>query len=156
MSLTSRSALAVAALLATLTLSPSGEALAADRLVVYSARIEALIKPMFEAYSKETGVEIQYVTDKEGALVERLKAEGANTPADLLITTDAGNLWQAAQEGVLRTIDSPALEKAVPAQLRDPGKQWFGLSIRARTLFYNTRMVKPAQLSSYEDLADPK
>jgi len=139
-----------------LSLMPAGQALAAERLVVYSARIEALIKPMFEAYTRETGVEIQYVTDKEGALVERLKAEGANTPADLLITTDAGNLWQATQEGVLRAVESPALEKAVPANLRDPGKQWFGLSVRARTLFYNTRFVKPAQLSTYEDLADPK
>jgi len=129
---------------------------AAERVVVYSARIEALIKPMFDAYTRETGVEIQYITDKEGALVERLKAEAANTPADLLITTDAGNLWLAAQEGVLRAIDSPALEKAVPANLRDPGRQWFGLSVRARTLFYNTRTVKPGQLSTYEDLADPK
>lgn len=135
------------------TLTPAH---AADRLVVYSARIEALIKPLFEAYTKETGVEIQYVTDKEGALVERLKAEGANTPADLLITTDAGNLWQAAQEGVLRPVESATLEKAVPAHLRDPGKQWFGLSVRARTLFFNTKMAKAADLSSYEDLANPK
>lgn len=131
-------------------------ATAQDALVVYTARIEALVKPLFDAYTKQTGTPIRFVTDKEGALVERLKAEGANTQADLLITTDAGNLWQAAQEGVLRPIDSPQLEKSIPPQLRDPGKQWFGLSVRARTLFYNTRMVKPAQLSTYEDLADPR
>lgn len=152
----SRGGRTLARLLVALALFPASPVWAAERLVVYSARIEALIKPMFEAYTRETGVEIQYVTDKEGALVERLKAEGANTPADLLITTDAGNLWQASQEGVLRAVESPVLEKAVPPQLRDPGKQWFGLSVRARTLFYNTRSVKPAQLSTYEDLADPK
>jgi iron(III) transport system substrate-binding protein len=134
---------------------PAAPALAGEKLVVYSARIEALVKPMFDAYTKETGVEIQAVTDKEGALVERLKAEGANTPADLLITTDAGNLWQAAQEGVLRPIDSPALAAAVPANLRDPDQQWFGLTVRARTLFFNTQMVKAGELSTYEDLAQP-
>lgn len=139
-----------------LALLSAAPAYATDKLVVYSARIEALIKPMFEAYTKETGIEIQYVTDKEGALVERLKAEGAKTPADLLITTDAGNLWQAAQEGVLRVVESATLDKAVPATLRDPGKQWYGLSIRARTLFFNTKMAKATDLSTYEDLASPK
>ena len=143
-----------AAALALLML-PAAPALASEKLVVYSARIEALVKPMFDAYTKETGVEIQAVTDKEGALVERLKAEGANTPADLLITTDAGNLWQAAQEGVLRPIDSPALAAAVPANLRDPDQQWFGLTVRARTLFFNPQMVKAGELSTYEELAQP-
>lgn len=156
MSLRSPARRTLAALALAASLLPTAQAVATDRLVVYSARIEALIKPMFEAYTKETGVEIQYVTDKEGALVERLKAEGANTSADLLITTDAGNLWQAAQEGVLRPVESPVLEKAVPANLRDPGKQWFGLSIRARTLFFNTKMAKAGELSTYEDLAAPK
>lgn len=139
-----------------LTLLCTAPAAASDKLVVYSARIEALIKPLFEAYTRETGIEIQYVTDKEGALVERLKAEGAKTPADLLITTDAGNLWQAAQEGVLRAVESATLDKAVPANLRDPRKQWYGLSIRARTLFFNTKMAKATDLSTYEDLASPK
>jgi len=156
MSFLRHAARALGALAFSLALLPASPALAADKLVVYSARIEALIKPMFDAYTKETGVEIQYVTDKEGALVERLKAEGANTPADLLITTDAGNLWQAAQEGVLRPVESATLDKAVPANLRDPGKQWYGLSIRARTLFFNTKMAKAADLSTYEDLASPK
>ena len=138
-----------------LLLLPAAPAFASEKLVVYSARIEALIKPMFDAYTKATGVEIQAVTDKEGALVERLKAEGANTPADLLITTDAGNLWQAAEAGVLRPVESATLDAAVPAKLRDPGKQWVGLTVRARTMFFNTSLVKPAQLSTYEQLADP-
>lgn len=130
--------------------------LLADEVVVYSARNEQLIKPLFDAYTKETGTKITFITDKEGPLMQRLKAEGKNTPADLLITVDAGNLWQAAQEDLLKPVKSAALEKNIPAHLRDPGNEWFGLSVRARTMFYNTGKVKPADLKSYEDLADPK
>ena len=74
----------------------------------------------------------------------------------MLVTVDAGNLWQAAKEGVLRPVNSPVLEARVPAHPRDPGKQWFGLSVRARTIVYDTRKVKPSQLSTYEDLAKPE
>lgn len=130
--------------------------LQAEELVVYTARNEQLIKPLFDAYTRETGVKITFVTDKEGALMQRLKSEGRNTPADMLITVDAGNLWQAAQEGLLKPVKSEVLEKNIPDHLRDPGNQWFGLSVRARTLFYNTQKLKPADLKSYEDLADPK
>ncbi|WP_091139138.1 Fe(3+) ABC transporter substrate-binding protein [Nitrosospira sp. Nsp14] len=128
----------------------------ADQVVVYSARIEQLIKPMFDAFSKETGTTVKFITDKEGALLARLKAEGKNTPADVLITADAGNLWEAAREGLLRPVESKTLESNVPAHLRDPGNQWFGLSVRARTIIYNTQKVKPSDLSTYEALADPK
>jgi iron(III) transport system substrate-binding protein len=128
----------------------------ADDLVVYSARNEQLIKPLFDAYTRETGVKIKFVTDKEGALLQRLKAEGENTPADMLITVDAGNLWEAAREGLLRPVNSNTLTANVPAHLRDPDKQWFGLSVRARTIFYNNRKVKPADLSTYEDLGSAK
>jgi iron(III) transport system substrate-binding protein len=74
----------------------------------------------------------------------------------MLITVDAGNLWHAAESGVLATVDSPVLEANVPANLRDPQKRWFGLSERARTIIYSTERVSPAELSTYEDLADPK
>jgi iron(III) transport system substrate-binding protein len=107
----------------------------ADEVVVYSARNEQLIKPLFDAYTRETGVKIKFITDKEGALLQRLKAEGANTPADMLLTVDAGNLWEAAREGVLKPLQSKTLEANIPAHLRDPAGQWFGLSVRARTLF---------------------
>lgn len=130
--------------------------MAADNLVVYSARNEQLIKPMFDAYQKETGVSIKYVTDKAAPLMVRLKAEAASTPADVLITVDAGNLWQAAKQGLLASVKSEVLEKNIPAHLRDPQGRWFGLSVRARTLVYNNKAVKPAQLSSYEQLADPQ
>jgi iron(III) transport system substrate-binding protein len=131
-------------------------AVSAEEVVVYSARNEQLIKPLFDAYTKETGVAVKFVTDKEGPLLARLKAEGANTPADMLMTVDAGNLWQASEEGLLRPVKSKALDANIPEHLRDPDSEWFGLSIRARTLVYNKDKVKPAELSTYEDLASAK
>ena len=128
----------------------------ADEVVVYSARNEQLIKPLFDAYTKETGVNIKFITDKEGPLLQRLKAEGANTPADLLLTVDAGNLWQAAQEGLLKPVKSKVLNANIPGYLRDPENLWFGLSVRARTLVYNTQKLNPNELSTYEDLANSK
>ena len=129
---------------------------AADEVVVYSARNEHLIKPLFDRYTEKTGVQISYITDKEGPLLQRLLAEGKRTPADMLITVDAGNLWYAAEQGVLAETDSAVLNANVPANLRDPQGRWFGLSERARTIVYSTERVQPGELSSYEDLADPK
>lgn len=129
---------------------------AADTVTVYSARNEQLIKPLFDAYTKETGTQIQVLTDKEGPLLERLKAEGAKSPADVLITVDAGYLWHAGQMGVLRPIKSPTLNANVPTNLRDPKGEWYGLSVRARTIIYNKKFVNPAKLSTYEALADPE
>lgn len=128
----------------------------AKEVVVYTARNEQLIKPLFDAYTKETGVTVKFITDKEGPLLQKLKAEGAETPADILMTVDAGNLWLAANEGVLQAIDSKTLKTNVPKHLRDPANKWFGLSVRARTIFYNTEKVKPEELSTYEDLAGEK
>ncbi len=139
---------AVAALLA-----PAAQA---DTVTVYSARNEQLLKPLLDRYSKETGTEIRLLTANEGALLARLKAEAESTPADVLITVDAGNLWLAAQQGALRPLNSALLQKNIPAHLRDPGNQWFGLSVRARTMVYSKARVKPAELSTYEDLAAPK
>ena len=128
----------------------------AEELVVYSARNEQLIKPLFDAYTKETGTKITFITDKAGPLLQRLKAEGKNTRADLLITVDAGNLWHAAREGVLQAVDSATLQENIPPHLRDPGNQWFGLSLRARTIVYSTERVKPEELSTYEALGEPQ
>lgn len=146
---------AAAAALITMVVT-AGTAHAADSLVVYSARNEQLIKPLFDRYAAETGTQIQFITDKEGALLERLKAEGVNTPADMLITVDAGNLWQAAQEGVLAPVESRTLTQNIPAHLRDAQGRWFGLSVRARTIVYSTQRVKPGELSTYEALGDAK
>lgn len=127
---------------------------AAEEVVVYSARIDELIKPVFDAYTAKTGVPVKFITDKEAPLLARLQAEGKNTPADLLITVDAGNLWQAEQQGVLKPIKSTAIEANIPAQYRSPTGAWTGLSLRARTIAFSTERVKPEELSTYEALAD--
>lgn len=124
-------------------------------LVVYTSRGDDLIRPVFDLYSAETGVKIEYTSDSDAALITRLEAEGASSPADLLITVDAGNLWLATEKGLLQPVASEALEQRVPDSLQDPDNHWFGLTIRARTLVYSTERVDPATLSSYEALADP-
>ncbi|WP_324732332.1 extracellular solute-binding protein [Pseudomonas paeninsulae] len=142
-------------LFAALTLTAlAGAVQAADEVVVYSARIDELIKPVFDAYTAKTGVAVKFITDKEAPLLARLKAEGENTPADMLITVDAGNLWQAEQEGVLKKLDSQVIASNIPAQYRSSTGAWTGLSLRARTLVYSTERVKPQELSTYEALAD--
>lgn len=128
-----------------------------DQVVtIYSSRNEQLIKPLLDKYTEATGVKIELVTDKTGPLMARLEAEGQNTPADMLLTVDAGNLWQAAQQGLLQPVASTVLESNVPAKYRDPKGQWTGLSLRARTIFYDPSKVDANQLSTYADLADPK
>lgn len=134
----------------------SNMARAADSLVIYSARNEQLIKPLFDRYTAETGTTIKFITDKEGALLARLKAEGASTPADILMTVDAGNLWLAAQEGALRPSTSALLTQRIPAHLRDPQGRWYGLSVRARTIVYHPQRVQPGELSTYEALGEPR
>jgi len=125
-------------------------------ITVYSERVEHLIKPLFDEYTANTGIPIRFITDSAGPLITRLENEGEATPADMLITVDAGNLWQAAEKGVLRSIESPILEANVPAHLQAGNNQWFGLSARARTIVYSTERVKPEELSTYEALGDEK
>jgi iron(III) transport system substrate-binding protein len=127
----------------------------AETLVVYSARNEQLIKPIFDRYTRETGVAIRFTTGDAGVLIERLAAEGRNSPADLLLTVDAGELWNAAERGLLKPVRSPVLERNLPAHLRDPAHRWFGLAARARTIAYSTERVRPADLGTYEALAGP-
>jgi iron(III) transport system substrate-binding protein len=134
----------------------SGSNVRAEEVVVYSARMEQFIKPAFDAYTKATGVSVKFITDKEGPLLQRLISEGADTPADLFMTVDAGMLWKAASENLLKPVASPTLAANIPAHLRDPKDHWFGLSVRARTIVFNTKKVRPDNLSTYESLADPK
>ena len=130
-----------------------GTAQAADEVVVYSSRIDELIKPVFDAYTKETGVKVKFITDKEAPLMQRIKAEGSNATADLLLTVDAGNLWQAEQMGILQPIKSAVIDANIPPQYRASSHDWTGLSLRARTIAYATDRVKPEELSTYEALA---
>lgn len=134
----------------------SAPALAGGEVNIYSARKEDLIKPLLDDFSKQTGITVNLVTGKEEALLQRLQSEGANTPADLLLTSDAGRLAAAQRAGVLQAVQSDALDHAIPAAYRDPAGHWYGLSLRARPIIYARDRVKPAELSTYEDLAAPK
>lgn len=132
----------------------SSWAIAAQKeLVVYSARKEHLIKDLFEKYEKDQGVKIKYITGKAPVLLQKILSEGKNTSADILLTVDAGNLWHAAQKEVLSPVKSQILNCNIPAHYKDPENRWFGLSVRARTIIYNTDKVKKEDLSSYEALA---
>jgi iron(III) transport system substrate-binding protein len=123
---------------------------------VYSSRSHYGSEPAMEAFTKKTGIKINTFGGNPNEVFERLKAEGDKTKADVLITVDAGNLWNAAQNGLLARMESPVLAANVPAHLRDPEERWFGLTVRARTIMYNTARVKPSDLSTYEALGDPK
>ena len=127
-----------------------------QEILVYSARKEHLIQPIFARFTQETGIKVKYQTGKANALVERLKAEGQNTPADILMTVDAGNLWYAASQNLFQPMNSEIINKNIPAHLRDPQQRWIGLSVRARTFVYSSKRLKGDELSSFADLADPK
>ncbi|HEU4371694.1 MAG TPA: extracellular solute-binding protein [Methylomirabilota bacterium] len=132
---------------------PSGAQ--APEVVVYSARHYGQ-EGAFEAFTRKTGIAVKVLSGQTGELFERLKAEAERTPADVLVTVDAGNLWNAARAGLLARVDSPELVANIPAHLRDTEHRWFGLTVRARTIVYNPRKVSPAELSTYEALGDPK
>ncbi len=135
---------------------PTALQAAEEPVTIYSSRIEQLLKPTLDRYTEETGVPVRMLTDNGNALMERLAAEGEGTPADLLITVDVGNLWRAADRGLLRQTQSDSLDNDIPPALRDPDGFWYGLSRRERTIFFNPDMVEASELSTYEDLADPK
>jgi iron(III) transport system substrate-binding protein len=147
----------VACLLAALAglVAQSAPASAAEEVVIYSSRHYGQ-EAAFEAFTRATGIEIRLLNGEAGQLFERLKAEGSKTPADVLLTVDAGNLWNAARAGLLAPVRSAELERNIPAHLRDPEHRWVGLTLRARTIVYNPRRVAPAELSTYEALGDPK
>lgn len=123
---------------------------------LYSARKEKLIKPLLDTFTEQTGITVNLVTGKADALLKRLESEGRNSPADILLTTDAGRLHRAQQAGVLQPIKSTALESVVPVTYREPNGYWYGLSLRARPIFYVKGKVDPAELSTYEALTDAK
>lgn len=125
-------------------------------LNLYSARHYDTDRAIYDSFTKKTGIKVNLVEAEADQLIERIKSEGANSPADVLITVDAGRLWRAKQAGVLQPIRSRALETAVPANLRDPDGTWFGLSRRARVIMYNREKVNPSELSTYEALTDRK
>ena len=120
---------------------------------IYSARQEVLIKPLLDAFTARTGITVNVVSGKADLLLQRLKREGANSPADVLLTVDAGRLARAKQANLLKPVHSATLEANVPAQYRDPEGTWYGLSVRARPIVYAIDRVDPAELSTYAALA---
>lgn len=128
----------------------------ADEVNVYSARKENLIKPLLDRFTEQTGIEVNLVTGKADTLIKRIEVEGRNSPADLLLTVDVARLHRIKQLDLLQSIESSRLDEVIPSQYRDDDDQWFGLSLRSRVIVYAPDRVDPGQLSSYEDLADPK
>ena len=126
---------------------------AADVVNVYSARKEALIKPLLDEFSGATGIEVNLVTGKADALLKRLEVEGSATPADLFVTTDVGRLQRAKEAGVLKPVAMPALQSSISETLWDSEHYWYGLTLRARPIIYAKDRVNVDELSTYEALA---
>jgi iron(III) transport system substrate-binding protein len=128
---------------------------AADKLTVYSGRAERLIKPVLDAFTAKTGIQIELLSSGTTELVNRMKAEGDRSPADVFITNDAGSLEMARTAGLLRPVNMREVERAIPPQFRAADNSWIGLSGRFWIVVYNTTLVKPDQVKSLLDLADP-
>lgn len=127
-----------------------------DALRVYSGRHYG-IETAFEQFTKDTGVKVEFLTGNDGELRERIVAEGENTKADAYITVDAGNLAAAEEQGLFQPIVSPILDEAIPAELRSPNDDWFGLAVRVRTIVYNSdRLTADDAPDTYEELAEPE
>ena len=129
-------------------------ATAGGEVNVYSYRQPYLVNPLFEAFTKETGIKVNVVFAKKG-LIERMAAEGLNSPADVLLTVDIGRLTSAVKKGVSQPVTSATLERNVPEAYRDPAGHWFGLTRRARVVYASKERV-PQTSITYEELADPK
>ncbi len=125
-----------------------------DEVNIYSARKESLIKPLLDQFSAETGIKTNLITASADKLLTRMINEGRNTPADILITVDAGRLFRARQADIFQPIKNQRIEQIVPSNLRDAENYWIGLSQRARVIFYAKERVDPTRLSTYENLAD--
>lgn len=145
--------LGATALLAALMAGAPASAAAAE-VNVYSARKEALIKPLLDRFTDDTGIEVNLVTGDADALLKRLEMEGDNSPADVVITVDAGRLHRGKAQDLFQPIESETITAAIPAQYRDPEGYWFGLSLRARPIMYAIDRVDASRLSTYENLAD--
>jgi iron(III) transport system substrate-binding protein len=125
-------------------------------LNLYSSRHYQTDEALYSNFTRQTGIRINRIEAPEDALIERLRNEGAASPADVLVTVDAGRLWRAEQLGLFQPVKSAVLDARVPGNLRHPDGLWFGFSTRARVIVYNKDAVKPGEIRSYEDLADPK
>jgi iron(III) transport system substrate-binding protein len=143
--------------LALVGLAIAGTASAQENVVnVYSGRHYQTDEALYASFTKATGIKVNRIEASEDAIIERIRNEGARSPADVMITVDAGRLWRAEQLGLFQPVKSATLEARIPESLREPGGQWFGFSTRARVIAYNKAKVQPGEIKSYEELADPK
>ena len=124
------------------------QAALAEEVNLYSSRHYDTDVALYQGFTAETGIDVNLIEGSEDELIERIKAEGANSPADVLITVDAGRLWRADQAGVLQPVSSAVLEERVPANLRHPEGKWFGFSQRLRGIVYAKDRVDPAAITS--------
>nr|WP_245175750.1 Fe(3+) ABC transporter substrate-binding protein [Cupriavidus sp. AcVe19-6a] len=143
------------AALALLTL-PLAAAAQEKVLNLYTARHYQTDEALYANFTKQTGIKINRIEGQEDPLLERIRNEGANSPADVFITVDIGRLWRAQQAGVFAPVKSKVLDSRIPAKYRDPNGEWFGFSARGRVIAYNKTALKAGDIATYEDLADPK
>lgn len=144
---------ALALFIAPLAAAPA--AIAADEVNVYSYRQAFLVKPLFDEFTKESGIKVNVVFAPKG-LVKRLQAEGRNSPADLVFTVDIARLKEVVAADLAQPVKSDKLTATVPAEYRHADGLWYGLTLRARTIYASKDRVKKGEITSYEQLADPK
>ena len=138
-------------------LALSCSALAQDKVLnLYSSRHYQTDEALYTGFTKLTGIKVNRIEAGEDALIERIRNEGARSPADVLVTVDAGRLWRAEQLGLFQPVKSATLESRIPASFREPNGLWYGFSLRARVIAYNKAKVNAGELKDYEDLADAK
>ena len=148
-----RSMALAAATLITLSIAHAADENAVN---VYTARHYQTDEALYSNFTKQTGIKINRIEGAEDPLMERVKSEGDKSPADVFVTVDAGRLWRAEQAGLFVPVKSKVLDTRIPAAYRDPDGEWFGFSARARVIAYNKDAIKPGEIKTYEDLADPK
>jgi iron(III) transport system substrate-binding protein len=137
-----------------LALGSASSAFAAEEVNVYTYRETKLVQPLFDAFTKDSGIKVNVISASSG-LEQRIKAEGTNSPADVLLTVDIGRIDDAVQAGIAQPLRSDVIDKAVPAQYRDPDGNWAGISMRARVFYVSKDRVKQDAIT-YDELADPK
>jgi iron(III) transport system substrate-binding protein len=126
------------------------------QLNLYSSRHYNTDRRLYDNFTRQTGIKINLVEGEADPLIERIKSEGSNSPADILLTVDAGRLWRADQQGIFAPVNSRILTQRIPANLRHPKGHWFGFSKRLRVIMYNKDRVNPREIDSYADLTNPK
>ena len=135
----------------------AGPALAQERVLnLYSSRHYQTDEALYANFTKQTGIKINRIEAGEDPLIERIRSEGERSPADVLITVDAGRLWRAEQLGLFQPVKSATLDARIPESFREPDGRWYGFSLRARLIAFNKDKVKPGEIATYEELADPK